>query len=252
MMRRAARAAAVLLVPASLVLAGPAVGADAPAADATAVAPAPRMVRLSNPNVASRYAHAFRRSLIRAAPNVKARVLTHLRLTTEDDFPEAYLLLSSWRDKRNMEWIRLRIPGRPNGRTGWVPRDALGEFRTVYTSLVVNRKQRRVTLFRRGKLVTSFRIGVGAPSTPTPAGSFWIREKFQTSGGGTYGPRAMGTAAYAPGLTDWPGGGVIGFHGTNQPQLIPGNPSHGCIRLRNADILRLYRLVPVGTPVRIV
>ena len=44
---------------------------------------------------------------------------------------------------------------------------------------------------------------------------------------------------------------MIGFHGTNQPGLIPGRPSHGCIRLRNHDIARFYRLVPVGTPVRI-
>jgi lipoprotein-anchoring transpeptidase ErfK/SrfK len=61
----------------------------------------------------------------------------------------------------------------------------------------------------------------------------------------------MGTAAYSGVLTDWPGGGVIGIHGTNQPGLIPGRPSHGCIRMRNRDIKRLYALTPVGTPLRI-
>jgi lipoprotein-anchoring transpeptidase ErfK/SrfK len=45
---------------------------------------------------------------------------------------------------------------------------------------------------------------------------------------------------------------VVGLHGTNQPGLIPGRPSHGCIRLRNADILRLYKLAPKGTPIDIV
>jgi lipoprotein-anchoring transpeptidase ErfK/SrfK len=43
----------------------------------------------------------------------------------------------------------------------------------------------------------------------------------------------------------------VGIHGTNQPQLVPGRPSHGCIRMRNSDILRLGRLMPVGTPLRI-
>jgi lipoprotein-anchoring transpeptidase ErfK/SrfK len=50
-------------------------------------------------------------------------------------------------------------------------------------------------------------------------------------------------------VSDWPGGGVVGIHGTDQPELIPGRPSHGCIRVRNADMATLYRLTPVGTPV---
>jgi lipoprotein-anchoring transpeptidase ErfK/SrfK len=65
-----------------------------------------------------------------------------------------------------------------------------------------------------------------------------------------YGPRAFGTSACS-GLSDWPGGGVIGIHGTNQPYLIPGWPSHGCIRVANRPIRRLARLMPIGTPVRI-
>ena len=67
------------------------------------------------------------------------------------------------------------------------------------------------------------------------------------AGVGAYGPFAFGTSAYSS-LTDWPGGGVVGMHGTNEPRLVPGRPSHGCIRLRNADILRLARMVSVGTP----
>jgi lipoprotein-anchoring transpeptidase ErfK/SrfK len=45
---------------------------------------------------------------------------------------------------------------------------------------------------------------------------------------------------------------VVGLHGTNEPDLIPGRPSHGCIRLRNKDIIRLYRLVPRGTPLHVI
>jgi lipoprotein-anchoring transpeptidase ErfK/SrfK len=92
---------------------------------------------------------------------------------------------------------------------------------------------------------------VGAPGTPTPAGRFYIREKLRSLEGGTiYGPLAFGTSAYSR-LSDWPRGGVVGIHGTNQPQLIPGRPSHGCVRVRNRAILRLGRLMPLGTPVRI-
>jgi lipoprotein-anchoring transpeptidase ErfK/SrfK len=106
----------------------------------------------------------------------------------------------------------------------------------------------RVTLYDHGHRAFQARVGVGKPSTPTPAGKFWIREKFRVGGNPLYGARAMGTAAYSRTLTDWPGGGIVGLHGTSEPGLIPGRPSHGCVRLRNRDIKRLYALTPVGTP----
>jgi lipoprotein-anchoring transpeptidase ErfK/SrfK len=58
---------------------------------------------------------------------------------------------------------------------------------------------------------------------------------------------AFGSSDYSV-LSDWPGGGIIGIHGTNEPLLIPGRPSHGCIRVRNRAVRRLWRLMPVGTP----
>jgi lipoprotein-anchoring transpeptidase ErfK/SrfK len=66
-----------------------------------------------------------------------------------------------------------------------------------------------------------------------------------------YGPIAFGTSARSSVLTDWPGGGYIGIHGTDAPRLIPGHISHGCVRLRNAAILRLARVMSVGTPLTI-
>ena len=62
---------------------------------------------------------------------------------------------------------------------------------------------------------------------------------------------AFGTSAFSPNLTDWPGGGIFGVHGTNQPPLIPGRISHGCVRIRNEQILKLKRMMPLGTPIRI-
>jgi lipoprotein-anchoring transpeptidase ErfK/SrfK len=94
------------------------------------------------------------------------------------------------------------------------------------------------------------RVGMGAPGTPTPKGRFWIRERPRGSGG-SFGPWAFGTSAYSNVLTDWPGGGVIGIHGTDQPGLIPGRPSHGCVRVPNRKVSRLAKLMPIGTPVRI-
>jgi lipoprotein-anchoring transpeptidase ErfK/SrfK len=187
---------------------------------------------------------------IRARPSARARTLARLRYQTEDGPPEVYPVLRSRRVKGAL-WVQIRIPGRPNGRKGWVPREAVGPFKVVRTSLRVNRTTLRATLYKRGRKIWSSPIGVGKASTPTPAGRFWIRERLENFGGNAaYGPWAFGTAAYSQ-LSEWPGGGVIGMHGTNEPGLIPGRPSHGCIRVPNAAISRLAKLMPVGTPLRI-
>ena len=116
---------------------------------------------------------------------------------------------------------------------------------------MINRKTLRATLYRKGREIWKSRIGVGRGGTPTPGGRFYIREKLIALQGGTiYGPLAFGTSAYSS-LSDWPRGGVVGIHGTNQPWLIPGRPSHGCIRVPNRNVRRLGRLLPIGTPVRI-
>jgi L,D-transpeptidase-like protein len=206
---------------------------------------------LSNETTATRWAHAALGAKVYAQPSAAAPRVGRLRLLTEDGFPEVYLLLASERQADGVTWVRLRLPQRPNGVTGWVRRDRLGPFHLVRTRLVVSSKALRVTLFQRGRRRFSARVGMGAPGTPTPTGSFWIREKFRVRGVPLYGTRAMGTAAYSNALTDWPGGGVIGIHGTSQPGLIPGRPSHGCIRVRNRAIERLYRLTPIGTPLLI-
>jgi hypothetical protein len=208
--------------------------------------------RLSDERTVTRWAYPTATALVRRAPTRAAGAVTRLHLRTEDGFPEVYLLLSRRKDSRGRVWVQLRVPGRPNGRTGWVSRTALGEIHRTELAVRVNRRTLRVTVTQRGRRVFQAPIGVGAPGTPTPAGRFWVRERFRVRGAGLYGPRAIGTSAYAPGLTDWPGGGVVGFHGTNQPALVPGRPSHGCIRLRNRDVLGLYRLVGRGVPVRIV
>ncbi len=207
--------------------------------------------RLSDERASTRWAHPVRTAPIRWAPRPDARTVAPLHLRTEDGFPEVYVALRSRRDARGGTWIEIRIPMRPNGKTGWVRRSVLGPLYRVRTLLVVDRPKLRATLYRRGLPIWRAPVGIGAPGTPTPAGRFWIREKFRTPGAGSpYGPVAFGSSDYSV-LSDWPGGGVIGIHGTDEPALVPGRPSHGCIRLRNPAARRLWRLMPVGTPLLI-
>jgi hypothetical protein len=148
-------------------------------------------------------------------------------------------------------WLRVRLPALPNNTLGWVARSALGGYQFVHTHLVVDLERLSATLSVDGRKVFAAPVGVGTTFWPTPKGEFYVRNKLTRYASPFYGPIAFGTSARSEVLTDWPDGGFVGIHGTNQPELIPGRISHGCIRLRNADILRLARLMPVGTPVTI-
>jgi hypothetical protein len=207
--------------------------------------------RLSDERTLSRWASPASRAAIRREAATHSRRVGRLRLRTEEAYPEVYLALRSHMTAGGHVWIKIRIPARPNGQTGWVPRSALGPLHAVTTVLVIDRRRSRATLRDSGRQVWRAAIGHGAPGTPTPGGRFYIREKLRNTGGNPiYGPWAFGTSAYSA-LSDWPGGGVVGIHGTNQPWLIPGRPSHGCVRVRNAAIVRLAGLMPIGTPVHI-
>ena len=209
-------------------------------------------VVLSNEQTVTQWAHPTSRALVRRSPNASSHSFARLHPKTEDGQPEVYETLQQQTDMRGAAWVKVRVPMRPNGRTGWVSRAALGKLHTVHTQLVVKRGKLRATLYKNGRAILRAPVGVGRPGLPTPAGHFYVRERLRiSSAGGAYGPLAFGTSAYSPKLTDWPGGGVVGIHGTNEPQAVPGRPSHGCVRMRNRDILRLGRLMPVGTPVLI-
>jgi hypothetical protein len=183
----------------------------------------------------------------------RSRRIARIHLCTADGFPEVYLLLSSYLDTQGHEWVRLRIPGRPNGRTGWVRRELLGDFHHTRWRIVVNLHERRMSVYYAGVLRREFPVGVGKPSTPTPPGRFWIRERFKlVNRSNPYWPYALGTSDYST-LSEWPGEGVVGIHGAfGEPQKIPGDPSHGCIRMLDPDIAWLAPHVTLGTPVDIV
>jgi len=208
--------------------------------------------RLSNERTLTRWGHTNLLGKIRSKPSKRGRTVARLRWNTEDGLPEVYVALESRLDDADRVWLKIRVPGRPNGRTGWVREEQLSNLKAVETHLTIDRRKLKATLRKRGRTIWTSPIGVGAPGTITPKGRFWIRERLSNLGGSPiYGPWAFGTSAYSDTLTDWPGGGVVGIHGTNQPELIPGRPSHGCVRVPNPKIEKLAKLMPVGTPVRI-
>lgn len=246
----------------ALLAAGPAVShrqTQAPAsADLAALpaSPAPalhigRPELLSPGRYLSRWTIVRRRTAAHAEPNASSTVVAQLATLTSEGTPNALSVLGVRAGADGGLWVEVRLPLLPNGSVGWVRRTSLGAYQTVDTHLVVDRARLRATLYRDGAIIFSAPVGIGTDAWPTPAGEFTVRSELTRYASPFYGPVAFGTTARSAVLTDWPGGGFIGIHGTNEPQLLPGRVSHGCIRLRNHAVLRLAALMPIGTPVTI-
>lgn len=199
----------------------------------------------------SRWATIRQPVAARRRADTGSAVVGSIELRTPEGTANIVRVLDHRTDGRGRLWVRVALAALPNGRAGWVPRSALGGYGTVDTRLVVDRTHLTLTLLRRGRAVFHAPVGVGTRRWPTPRGDFYIRNRLTRYAGPTYGPLAFGTNARSVRLSDWPDGGFIGIHGTDRPQLIPGRVSHGCIRMRNADIIALAKRLPVGTPVTI-
>jgi lipoprotein-anchoring transpeptidase ErfK/SrfK len=189
---------------------------------------------------------------VRRSPDRAARVIRVLTEFRGDFRPRVVLVLDAHTGASGSLWYRLSLPGRPNGQRGWVPADAV-RLRPVVNRIVVQRDARRLEVRRLvdGRVLFRAAVAVGAPEAPTPLGrNFYVQWRFVPTDP-FYGPFALETSAYSR-LSDWPGGGIVGIHGTSLPGLIGQAVSHGCIRMRNEDVVRLRRLAPVGTPLDIV
>jgi hypothetical protein len=207
---------------------------------------------LSRPGQVSRWAFVVRGAIARTAPRHEASAVARLRVKTEDGTANLVMVLRRVVDATGRRWVQVRLPVLPNNTTGWVPQEDLGGFHKVHTWLRVDTEHFVARLMRDGRTIFTARVGVGQKQWPTPHGQFYVRDRLEGfPKDSVYGALAFGLNARSPVLTDWPAGGFIGIHGTNEPQILPGRVSHGCIRMRNRDIVRLRHLMPVGTPVTI-
>jgi hypothetical protein len=186
---------------------------------------------------------------VRRAPSLRARRRDLLRTTTFHGSPELVVVLGEAR-VRGRSWLRVRYSGL-GGRVGWIPDSAVSaELLMTGKRVVLDLGALRLRLMRGRRVLFSTPVGIGALGSPTPRGRYYIRERLGpfANANSIYGALAFGTSAFSPYRTDWPGGGQVGIHGTNQPGLIPGRISNGCVRLHNPAVLRMGRLLRVGTP----
>jgi len=186
---------------------------------------------------------------VRSRPSYDGRRVAVLREFRRDYRPQVVLATGTARDAQRRLWLRVPLQLRPNGTVGWIPASATA-LRPMRDRIVVDRSARTIDLFRDAHVLLHARVAVGAPGWETPLGQFYVTARFVPDDP-FLGVFAFETSAYSK-LTDWPGGGIVGIHGTSAPQLIGQAISHGCVRVTNRTARQLQRHVKVGTPISIV
>jgi lipoprotein-anchoring transpeptidase ErfK/SrfK len=146
-------------------------------------------------------------------------------------------------------WLRVRLPGRPNGHAGWISTNRTKRAVTPW-QIAVDLSQRRLTVYRAGRAKRHFRAVVGKASTPTPRGTYFVEEALALSSSDSGGPFALATSARSNVFEEFEGGpGQIGIHGTDNLSGRPGTAvSHGCIRLRTRAITWMAGRIGAGVP----
>lgn len=149
-------------------------------------------------------------------------------------------------------WLRVRLPGRPNGHTGWIRQRATVASTTRW-HIVVDTSRRRVTVYLSGRPVRGFKAVVGKPATPTPHGEFFVEEAVQLRAGDVGAPFALALSARSTVLQEFAGGpGQIALHGLTSIGGVLGTAvSHGCVRLANGAMRWLVARIGPGVPVTI-
>jgi lipoprotein-anchoring transpeptidase ErfK/SrfK len=149
-------------------------------------------------------------------------------------------------------WLQVMLPGRPNSAKGWIVQQGTRRVLTEW-HIVVDLAARRVAAYRAGHLLRAFRAVVGKPSTPTPAGEFFVQETLLMGAGEPGGPYAFALSARSDALHEFEGGpGQIALHGRdNLGGTLGAAESHGCVRLATASVDWLSTRIGPGTPVTI-
>lgn len=151
-----------------------------------------------------------------------------------------------------IRWLKVMLPGRPNGSSGWIAAQGTRQV-TMRWHLVVDLARRTVSVYRDGRLRRELGAVVGKTSTPTPTGDFFVEESERMPAGHPGGPFALALSARSNVLREFEGGpGQIALHGREGLGGVLGEAeSHGCIRLATADLDWLVARIVPGTPTTI-
>ena len=184
---------------------------------------------------------------VRVKPDPSAHVIRVMHQFRPDYRPQVFFAVSKTTGTDGEIWYRISIPMRPNGTFGWIPAKTVS-LKPTHSQIVINLGRRTIDLYRYGKHKWHGPVAIGAPGRETPVGHYFVASRFVPYHDTFLGVFAEETSAYSK-LTEWPGGGVVGIHGTSLPQLLGKAVSHGCVRVSNTTARKLRALAPLGTPI---
>jgi lipoprotein-anchoring transpeptidase ErfK/SrfK len=155
-------------------------------------------------------------------------------------------------DAAGARWLKVRLPGRPNNSTGWIRKARTRQSATTW-HVLIDLSERRLTVYRRGRVVRAYSAVIGTPATPTPLGRYFVEETVLLTGGQVGGPYALALSARSYVLQEFAGGpGQIAVHGVwNVGGTMGTAASHGCVRLDTAAISWIGERIGPGVPVTI-
>ncbi|MFM7553074.1 MAG: L,D-transpeptidase [Actinomycetota bacterium] len=165
--------------------------------------------------------------------------------------PLELMILERRADAEGEPWLKVLMPYRPNGLTGWIP-EAATIVRRNPVLVVISLRRHTLTVYRDGRKVHRVGVALGAPDTPTPKGRFAVYQEVREPGFSPLGPWALHLTAHSNVLFEYAGGpGRVAIHGARGALWAEAgtNPSHGCIRVPDPGIGRVAALVTPGTPV---
>jgi L,D-transpeptidase catalytic domain len=141
----------------------------------------------------------------------------------------------------------------PNSRRAWVYVDRhTFVVRRTRWRLSADLSARTVTVLHGDQRVRTVRVTIGAPSTPTPPGTYAITDKLKGRPfGSSFGCCILALSGHQPKILTGSVDGRLAIHGTDRPDLVGARASQGCLRARDRDVRWLTRTVPVGTQVTI-
>jgi lipoprotein-anchoring transpeptidase ErfK/SrfK len=234
----------ILITAALFACAGFAAAAAATRADAGSSAPT--KIETAFPAAGALLVHSV---VVRKSPDLHSKSIKVMHDFRPDFRPQEIFAVGETTGKDGNPWYRISIPMRPNGMHGYVPASAVS-LAPTRGQIRISLNRRTIDLYWKGRHVWRAKVAIGAPGRETPLGSYYVAARFVPYHDPFLGVFAVETSAYSK-LTEWPGGGVVGIHGTSLPQLLGQAVSHGCVRVANITAEKLKRYAPLGTPISI-
>jgi lipoprotein-anchoring transpeptidase ErfK/SrfK len=168
--------------------------------------------------------------------------------TAAPDIPIVFLVQREQGDR-----IEVFLPTPPNGSTAWVRATDVTVSRVTFR-VEVSLRAHRIRVYDGPTTVLDESASIGQTDRPDP-GSYYIKELLQPpDANGPYGAYAYGLSGFSTDLSSFSdGNGIIGIHGTNDPDSIGADSPAGCIGRENSVISRLVDEIglPLGTPVEV-